>query len=239
MLDPFQNLGLRLASPFTGAVSAIAELLSGEDGPPQTELEARIEELLAEKASLQERAGQVAELEAMLGFTQANPQFQYEGASVIERRTGNFENLLAIDRGSDDGIKEGMVVLSPQGSLAGHIVRVFANYSWVRLIIDSNVAVQVEVPTADIDGVTASDGGRTLTLDLVLKNANVQVGDEVISSAGINFPEGLIVGLITNVDNSEELFLRVTIEPTAPLFGLDSVLVITNFEPDALEGPAE
>ena len=238
VLDSFQNLGLRLSSPLTGTVEGIAELLSGNSGPSQSELQAEIERLNAELAVLRQRAADAADLEEMLGFVQSDTTRTLLGARVLQHQPQNFENNLAIDRGSADGLTEGMVVLSPSGSLVGRITRVFADYAWVRVITDQASAVNVEVPSAQIDGSAVSNGDGNLTLELVPKNADVSEGDQVVTSTqSIFFPAGLLVGVVISVSDSDELFKRIVIEPSATLTRLDSVLVITSFQPRELEPP--
>ncbi|HET9201363.1 MAG TPA: rod shape-determining protein MreC [Dehalococcoidia bacterium] len=238
VLDSFQNLGLRLTSPITGTVEGVAEVLSGNSGPAQSELEAEIERLNAELAALRERAADAATLEEMLGFTQNDATHTTIGARVFQHQPQNFEDNLAIDRGSNDGLAEGMVVLSPQGSLVGRITRVFPDYSWVRVITDQSSNINAEIPAAQIDGALTSNGDGNLTLELVPKERDVSEGDQVVTSTqSILYPPGLLVGLVISVSDTDELFKRIIIEPSAPLANLDSVLVITSFEPRELEPP--
>jgi rod shape-determining protein MreC len=239
-LDPLQDVVLRLFSPVTSVVNAVGETLSGNSGPPQSELERELEELRAEVALLRERAAQAAELEETLGFTTANPQYQTLGARVIEQQTGNFEAKFAIDRGSDDDIAEGMVVLAPGGTLVGRIVRVFPSYSWVLLVTDEASRVGVSIPTANVTATGASNGDGRLALEFVPKDVQVNVGDEVLTTAlSGRFPEGLLVGTVDEVSDAEELFQTVLVRPSAPIERLDLVVVITNFTPEPIEGPPE
>ena len=53
--------------------------------------------------------------------------------------------MIAIDRGSDDGLDEGMVVLSRGGSLVGTVARAYEDFAWVRLITDPDSAVNAQV----------------------------------------------------------------------------------------------
>ena len=63
-------------------------------------------------------------------------------------------------------------------------------------------------------------------------------GDQVVTSTqSVLYPPGLLIGLVISVSDTDELFKRIIIEPSAPLAELDSVLVITSFEPRDLEPP--
>jgi rod shape-determining protein MreC len=194
--------------------------------------------LNAELAALRQRAADAASLEEMLGFAQQDTTRTTIGARVLQHQPQNFEDNMAIDRGSDDGLAEGMVVLSPNGSLVGRITRVFPDYSWVRVITDQSSSVNAEIPAAEVDGSLKSNGDGNLALELVPKDRDVGEGDQVVTSTqSVLYPPGLLIGLVISVSDTDELFKRIIIEPSAPLAELDSVLVITSFEPRDLEPP--
>lgn len=233
---------MRLTSPFAAVFDAIGETLSANSGAPQSELEAEIERLLSENAALRERAGLVAELEETLDFTTSNPdpERRLVGAEVIQRETSNFRDIVAVDRGADNGIEEGMVVLSPSGSLVGRVIEVMPSTSWVQLISDPRTKINVRVQRAEATGVMEIEGSGVMSLELATKNVDIQVGDSVVTeSLTGQYPSGILIGLVSEVNSSEELFLRVRIEPTASLSNLDGVRIVTSFVPSPIVEPAE
>ncbi|MPZ22474.1 MAG: rod shape-determining protein MreC [Dehalococcoidia bacterium] len=236
-LDPVRNLGVRLASPFTSALDSIAGGISGQDG--QSAIESELEQLQVEIAGLRAQAGRVAELEQALQFTQSQTALGLLPAEVIQRRSGNFEDILAIDRGSSDGLVEDMAVLSANGSLVGIIVETFPDYAWVRLITDPALSVDALIQGVEGGtGVVQGDGANPLSLELVPKEANGREGDTVVTSGLTGrFPEGLLIGTISSVSQSDELFLRIAIEPAANLGSFELVMVVTSPLPRELEPP--
>jgi rod shape-determining protein MreC len=232
-----QDLGLRLLSPLTTAFDELGELVSGNSGAGQGELEAELERLQVEVAALRQQAGRVAELEDALGFTENQPELETLVARVVQRNSSNFAELISINRGSDHGVREGMVVLSPQGSLVGKIIDVRGDTSIARLITSPSLRVSVTIPSAtNVSGVAQSNGSDELTLGLVPKESDVKLGDSVVTSGlSGDFPNSLLVGTVSEVTDTDELFLRILIDPSAALLDLETVLVLLSFTPNSFD----
>ena len=65
-------------------------------------------------------------------------------AEVVGRPATNYEASLEINRGSDDGLKEGMPVITPAG-LIGRVGKVSSTHAFVNLLFDPTVHVSVNV----------------------------------------------------------------------------------------------
>jgi rod shape-determining protein MreC len=96
-------------------------------------------------ARRQDAEQRVRELEEALGSKQARPEDQLLAANVIAEDTSGLKRMIAIDRGSNDGLDEGMVVLSRGGSLVGTVARAYDSFAWVRLITDPDSAINAQV----------------------------------------------------------------------------------------------
>ena len=104
-----------------------------------TSLRQRNSELEAENASLQvqvvELQDQVTEselLSTLVDYERRHVENQYTAASVIARDVSPFMHYVIIDRGSDDGLRKGMPVITHQG-LVGSIAAVTAGAARVQL----------------------------------------------------------------------------------------------------------
>ena len=95
-----------------------------------TELEAENARMQSKIVELQQQLVEYEILSALLEFARANPEHKYIGASVIGRDPSPFLNYIIINRGSDDGLKRGMPVVTQNG-LAGRGVQVTATGSRV------------------------------------------------------------------------------------------------------------
>lgn len=157
--DPAHNLTLTVSAPFEDvlydAVHPINDVFAGitDRGDlvrENEELRAEVERLQAELASRETNDQRIAALEDALGVKLNRPDDKLLAANVVAQDPSGQKRLVAIDRGSGDGIEEGMVILSRSGSLVGTVDTAYKDYAWVRLITDPDSAVnaQVEVSPA-------------------------------------------------------------------------------------------
>jgi len=144
--------------------------------------------------------------------------------SVIGSKDG-----LKIDKGSLDGVKEGMVVIS--GSyLVGKISTITPTTSTVELPISSNSKISVVLSETDAKGILIGQFNSGLLLDSVLQNENLILGDIILTSGenGI-FPPNLLIGKITKIEKNETaVFQKAIVEPLLNYSILKKVFVIKN-----------
>jgi len=172
---------------------------------------------------------QVRELKRMLGvsFTRDLPTVT---ARVVSGPLSSFERTLEIDRGSGDGVKKGMAVVTDAG-LAGKVMRADAGRSVVALITDPSFDVGIQVrPGGDI-GIAHGNGlGKPLTVDEgIERGAKVAKGNAVYTS-GVDrsaFPPDVPIGRVTTVRPSGDTTQKVLqVEPIADLGSLTYLKVI-------------
>jgi rod shape-determining protein MreC len=251
-LDPFQNLTLTVSAPVQTGVGDVAKpaesfltgLFNRGDVVRENErLRAEVERLQTQLAGSEEAQRRIRELEQALDIRQSRPEDELLLADVIAQDPSGVKRALAINRGSADGLDEGMVVLSKSGSLVGTVSQVFDDYAWLRLVSDPNSAVNVAVlPTSDKEedsrGVAVGDLRSSLSLDLLPADAAIAEGDFVTTSGlGGNYPPALLVGTVQSVEEQPQaLTKRARIDPAADLSSLETVLIITNFLPARLAG---
>ncbi len=109
------------------------------------DLREQIDQLQNDLAARQDTEQRVRELEEALGVKQGRPEDQLLAANVVAEDTSGLKRMIAIDRGLNDGVDEGMVVLSRGGSLVGTVSRAFEDFAWVRLITDPESTVNAQV----------------------------------------------------------------------------------------------
>ena len=252
-LDPLQKLSLTIAAPIENGLRDVADPVSdffrgifnrGDLVRENERLREELERLQIETAATEDAQRRLQELEEALGVKENRPDDVFVVADVIAQDPSGFKRALAIDRGSKDGLDEGMVVLSKSGSLVGVVSLVYEEFAWLRLISDPNNAVNIAVLTGGEDGseargVAVGDLRSRLSLEMLPTEAQIQEGDLVITSGlGGNYPRTLLLGSVTSVEEKPQaLSKRATMEPAADLSSLDTVLIITNFRPARLESP--
>lgn len=248
VLDPIKNGALTAASPLErglrAAASPAADFLDNVTDRQDLEEENRllrqqIEELTAEIARLKEDQFIAADLAELAETEESRPDDQFLAARVIARDPSNLKERLAIDRGSKDGIAEGMVVVSEGASLVGVISKVLDDFAWVTLITDSNSNVNAIVLESRAQGVVSGSLHNGLSMDLIPQDAEVEPGNTVATSAlGGNFPQALLIGQVASVRGEpQDIFQKAEVEPAASLSRLENVLVLTSFTVTHLTSP--
>ncbi len=147
------------------------------------------ERLAAENARLEEIRRENESLTALL---QLRAGFDYKAVatSVIARESSEFRRLVVLDKGSDDGISVGDVVVAAGGSLAGRVVEVGPASAKVVLLTDSESTVIGQLTTNAATGEVVGQLGGVLIMRQIDAGEKVAPGDEVVT-AGIELGGGV------------------------------------------------
>jgi rod shape-determining protein MreC len=194
--------------------------------------------LRGEVATLKRRVDQLTEqaletqrLQRLLSLQESSPAALLT-ARVVGKDATNWFKTILLDRGSLDGIRRNLPVVTPDG-LVGRVVEVTPTASKVQLLTDPVSAAGGLLQRTRVTGVVAgslSAGARVRYLPLM---ADVVVGDEVVTSGmGGVFPKGIPIGRILSVERqSGALFQEATLQPAVDLSRLEEVLVLTGPTP--------
>jgi len=195
-----------------------------------TELQKQVSDLQAQVINLQQRVNETEILAALVDFSRTNPESSYKAASVIGRDPSPFLHYIIINRGSNDGIRRGMPVVTSEG-LVGRVDAVIADAARVQLITDPASSVNTHLKNANTDAMLIGSITGDISLDLISQDATIQPGDLILTSGlGGGFPPDLIIGQVVNVHKrAAELFQQSTVQPAVDFSRLQIVLVIINF----------
>ncbi|HVP21388.1 MAG TPA: rod shape-determining protein MreC [Anaerolineaceae bacterium] len=200
-----------------------------------SELENKVSSLETQLIQLQDQLREAQVLYALLDFARARPENTYVAASVIGRDPVPFLRFIQIDKGTDDGIRHGMPVVTQQG-LVGRVDAVTAGAARVQLITDANVNVNVRLQSSGVDAMLSGSVTGEVTLNMVPQDVVLKPGELILTSGlGGNYPAGIVVGQVVTVRKREtDLFQTASIQPSVDLTNMPAVLVITNFRPSDL-----
>src|SRR5580658_8114232 len=193
------------------------------------DLKLQIERLRIEQVRLNEDAEQARRLQALLGFKE---QFISKtlAAQVIGSSGSEQSRSIYIDKGTHDGIRPDMAVITAEG-VVGKVLRAFKTTSQVLLINDQTSGVGSILEKSRLQGVLRGTPVGEVVLEKVMSDETVQPGEKVVTSGGDQiFPKGLPVGTVTKVSPGPELFLNIRVRPAVDLSRLEEVLVITQQE---------
>ena len=189
------------------------------------DLQQQIQQLQLEQVRLRQDAEQAHRLQALLGFKE---QFiaQTTAAQVIGSSGSEQSRIVYIDKGSSQGIKRDMAVISASG-VVGKVILVFGDTAQVLLINDQSSGVGAILEQSRLQGILKGKASGELVLDKIMSDEDVKPGEKVLTSGGDQiFPKGLPIGSVAKVSTGGQ-FLQVTLQPAASLSHLEEVLVIT------------
>lgn len=187
-------------------------------------------ELLQARVKLQKQdhlSAENARLRGILSTTESNTHHLLL-AQVIGTDTNPLKQIVVLNKGVADGVKIGQTVIDENGIL-GQIIHTYTNTSRLLLVTDEQQSVSVVVARTG-QRAMVSGGGRldSLSLDYIFKTADVQVGDELISSGlGERIPAGYKVGTIKNIDTTRtDNFADISVTPAANFLNSSYVLIL-------------
>jgi rod shape-determining protein MreC len=195
------------------------------------ELQATVDRLRLEQAALIEDARQGQRLQALMGFQE---KYIYLTIAAQAYGTGGSDrsHVFYIDKGSHDGLKQDMAVITPDG-VVGKVRDVFPRSAQVLAINDATSGAGVILETTRIRGILKGDVEGRLEVVGVTADQRIKPGENVLTAGGdLIFPRGLPVGVVNHVarDPERDGQIDIYLKPAAHLDRLDEVLVITSTE---------
>jgi rod shape-determining protein MreC len=193
------------------------------------DLKNQIVQMKMREVRMVEDANQARRLQFLLGFKEKYIA-QTVPAQVISTTGSEFSRAIYIDKGSNDGIKQGMPVISPEG-IVGKVLNVFPTTSLVLLINDPTSGAGVILEKSRLQGILKGTATGTTIMHNVMTDEKVEVGERIVTSGGDGvFPKGLPVGRVASVTPGQDIFLNIRVRPAAQIARLEEVLVIAKVD---------
>lgn len=148
-------------------------------------------------------------------------------AEIIYAARDPFVHRVFIDKGLQQGIEAGQVVVDEQGVM-GQVVRSFPLTAEVSLLTDKQQAIPVVVQRTGLRAILSGTGNSTLEVQFLASSVDVQVGDYLVTSGldGVYLP-GLPVAKVSKVQRDDAYaFARIFCEPVAGIESHSLVLVL-------------
>jgi rod shape-determining protein MreC len=245
-IQEFQR-GLSFAlRPFQGAIADVAGSVASVAGAVS-----EIDQLRSENAALRDEnerlENESARLEAvkleneqLTALVQLQSGLDHETVAtrVIGRETLETRRVVIFDKGSDDGIEQGDVVIVQGGALAGRVTDVGPTFAKATLISDSTSIVVGQLLGSGASGEVVGQAGGVL----VMRNVDSAVPitpDEEVFTAGIEvnggirspYPKGLVIGAVVDVQrDANDVVQTAFLAPAANLDSFELALIITDYE---------
>ncbi len=174
------------------------------------------------------------ELRRLLALKAAYPELELDAAEVVSREPSNWYNTFVIDKGAADGVALNQPVISADKALVGRISEVGTTWSRVITLIDPAHSVGAEIVRSGEYGVAEGDAsdslGGNLRLSFISKNANIIVGDKIMTSGlGGIYPKGLTIGKVLEIrPDMQGISQYAIIAPDADIENINAVLIVKN-----------
>jgi rod shape-determining protein MreC len=196
------------------------------------QLQQEIAELRGQVLNQQQQIEELGVLSSLLDFARTNPTNRYLAASVIARDPSPFLQYVIINRGSDDGVRRGMPIVTSEG-IVGRVSAVTPSAARIQLITDPEAVVNVRLQPSEAEAILRGSMTGDLFLEQISQEADVQPGELVLTSGlGGGFPANILVGQISGIRSlATDIFQRASVQPIVDFSDLDIVLVITSFRP--------
>jgi rod shape-determining protein MreC len=225
VVRPIQDGIATLVRPLGDAFGGVTDVFAVR--AENERLQARLETLEQRTRSALDLERENSELRQLLEIRD-RAELVTVGARTVALGASDFEWTITIDAGTDDGVERGMPVINGDG-LVGRVVQTTSSASRVLLTIDPTFFASVRTSTTGETGTVQGRGGEPLVFAVTDPDADLEVGQELVTSAYSNgqYPEGIPIGTIAEVGESTTTLTRdVTVRPFVDFTRLHEVLVI-------------
>ena len=235
LLGPVENLFIRILMPIQRPFYSMGASINNfyfkitSNKNYQTEsqrLNEEVKRLTIEnaqlKSSLEEKISALNQKNYL-----ASSSLEGISAKVIGKNPEPNLQAIILDKGSNDGVRENLPLITENGILVGKISKVRSNSSEAIMINDSRSRIAALIQNdSKTQGVVVGQHGLSLTMELIAKNEPVKEGDLVVTS-GLEptIPRGLVIGKINRIfSEANSSFQTAGIQP---LVRVDSLIIVT------------
>ncbi len=139
----------------------------------------------------------------------------------------NVRETVIVDKGKNQGVKTNMAVTS-EGTLIGRVTEVYGNSSKILLITDPFSAIPAELTTIDATGLVQGQVGMGLVINQVPQETDLKKGETIVTSGlGGQYPKGLILGTVENVNKqNNSIFQSASLKTLVDFKSIERVQII-------------
>jgi len=239
ILSPLEKIICLTLSPFQKVIYVATDELSSELSKIATKRNLALEnqELKQKIAQLEQEIARLkvfieeSELLAKQNEYFNSRGFNFVNAEIIAKSYDSNPNLLVINKGTDDNIKDGMAAVIKDGLVVGKIIKTESDKSFLLLLIDNGCKMSAALAgQSKIVGLVEGKHNVSLGLNYILKSAEIKKGDLVVTSGlDDHIPAGLLIGEVESVNDGEgKLFKSANIISSVNFKNLRRVSIITD-----------
>jgi rod shape-determining protein MreC len=240
--SPLRKVMLEIINPIESAIGTVTRpvgrfvsgIVSGGDLRRENEvLREQIEELTKNQVNQRRLESENRELRRLTNLPAAT-EYESVTARIIGVPVTNSDWSVVAAAGRNQGVRDGNPVVSGEG-LVGRVTDATAVESKVILLTDPQMSVGVRTlqrrdgTGGGVVGAVSGQASRVLDFELVDAEADIRVGDVVVTSGfqGSRFPAGIPVGRVVKAERkSDGLEFDAQVEPFVDATRRDFVSVL-------------
>lgn len=228
---PFQ----KLSADITGSIKDFFQKFKNNETVilENAELREEINDLNKKIADYEAVKSENEFLKDYLEIKDKNPDFSFCSASIIARDSTDIASNFTLNVGTLNGVKAYDPVITNAG-LVGFVSEVGISTCRVTTILDGTVTVgAIDSRSRDYGVVkgnlTLSKKGYTGMYN-IQRSSSVAIGDYIVTSGSGVFPDGILIGKITNIQSEKyTTSLYAEIKPFVNFDEIRQVMVISSF----------
>lgn len=225
--EPISNLTTGVSNGFRNIFSLHS--IASENEALKEEVAQLKQELILNQFTEQELE-ELRQLSQVLNYTSVQNSQSYVTGDVIAMDSSNWFNIFTINVGTDQGVQKDAMVINGEG-LVGRVYEAGNNWAKVISVIDetNNVSFQVFRDSAESYlGVLTGDGMGGLRGYMLDSEASVIEGDTVVTSGIGIYPQGVVIGKISEVVvNTDSLLKEIILETSVDFKNVQKVMVLS------------
>ena len=170
-------------------------------------------------------------LKTTLSDTIKHQQYSYIVAKVVNNSMTRRNNYLTLDKGSLQGVKPEMGVVSSKG-IVGIVKNVSSHYCTVMSVLHKDMRISAKFKNNNYFGSLAWEGTdpTSAVLKDIAKHVVFRTGDTIVTTSYSSvFPENILIGTVASAEiNPGENFYKIRIKLSTNFSNLTYVYIVDN-----------
>lgn len=205
-----------------------------------SEVKAQNKELVNKNQELEDKLATYSDLKEendrlrdVLNFAEERNNYDYISCDIIGYSGGNFLDGYIVNKGKNDNIQKGMIVIAAQG-LVGQVTSIGSNWSIIQSLVNENIAVSVMVQstrdaTGYIKGFKDNQNSNLAKVYDLPMDSEVKVGDVIMTSGvGMLYPKEIRIGEVTSVDQDNVKVMKsAVVKPYVDFNKLEELFIVS------------
>jgi len=172
-------------------------------------------------------------LREILKFEEERNNYNYIACDIITHSGGNFLDGYVVNKGKNDNVQKGMIVIAAQG-LVGQVTSVGSNWCIVQSLVNENIAVSVMVQstreaTGYIKGFKDSQNRNLAKVYDLPIDSKVKEGDIIMTSGvGMLYPKEIRIGEVISVEEDRVRVMKsAVVKPYVDFNKLEELFIVS------------